>query len=185
MSESGITVVGQRSTSLAGMLLLSTGTTAGGAGFAYWVEQQAVLVTSPIFFQVTVGLIEEAFVRLIPLIVTFYLWSYYRGQLLSKTEGLLGAAVSGLTVSGLELIFKLQYLTQLERTIHLDALLAPIVFVHLPLALVAGRFAYALGEQIHGRQDIGLPRLSRRTFGYLAVGYLILVGIHVTYNVAI
>lgn len=185
MSESVITVAGQRSTSIAGMLILSTVTTAAGTGIAYWVEQQAVLVTSPTFFQVTVGLIEEAFVRLIPLFVTFYFWSYHRGELLSKTEGLLAATVSGLTVSGLELIFKLQYLTQLERTIHLDALLAPIVFVHLPLALVAGRFAYALGEQIHGRQDIGLPRLSRRTFGYLAVGYFILVGIHVTYNATI
>lgn len=132
-----------------------------------------------------VGLIEEGFVRLVPLVVTFYLWSYHRGRLLSKTEGLLATVVSGLTVSGLEFVLKLQSLTRLERIARFDALVLPIVFIHIPLALAAGRFAYALGERIHGSEDIGFPRLSRRTLGYLVVGYLLLAGVHATYNAVV
>ncbi|MDX1744884.1 MAG: hypothetical protein R3324_03005 [Halobacteriales archaeon] len=172
----------QRTGTLVGVLVLSTLITAAGVGTAYWLEVQFLPQTPSFTSLVLVGLLEEGFVRLAPLVVTFYLWSYYRGRLLSKTEGLLATIGSGVTVGGLELVLKLQYLDQIERIAHFDALVLPIVFVHLPLALLAGRFAYALGERIHGSDDIGLPQLSRRTLGYLVVGYLILVGVHVAYN---
>lgn len=171
--------------SLIGLAIFSAAVTGAGVWVAYQVELVLLPIITPRLWILLAGFLEEAFVRLLPLILVFYAWSYHRGGLLSKTEGLLAATISGLTVSALELIFKLQYLTRLERTVHFDALVAPIVFIHLPLTLVAGRFAYALGEQIHGRQNIGLPRASRRALGYLLVGYLILAGIHVTYNAII
>lgn len=175
-------VAWQRTGALVGVFVLSTLITASGVGTAYWLEVQFLPRTPSLGALVLVGLVEEGFVRLAPLVVTFYLWSYYRGRLLSKTEGLLATIGSGVTVGGLELVLKLQYLDRIERIAHFDALVLPIVFVHLPLALLAGRFAYALGERIHGNEDIGLPRLSRRTLGYLVVGYLLLAGVHVAYN---
>lgn len=175
-------VVWHRPESLVGILLLSGLITASGVGAAFWLETWILPQTPSFTALVLVGLIEEGFVRLAPLVVTFYLWSYYRGRLLSKTEGLLATVGSGATVGGLELVLKLQYLDRIERIAHFDALVLPIVFVHLPLALVAGRFAYALGERIHGSEDIGLPRLSRRMLGYLVVGYLVLAGVHIAYN---
>lgn len=171
-----------RSQSLAGILALGVLTTTIGVGIAYWLELQVLPGTPSLVVLVGVGLIEEGFVRLMPLVGTFYLWSYRRGRLLSKTEGLLATLASGVTVSVLELVLKLRYLAQFEQIAQFDALVLPIVFVHIPLALVAGRFVYALGERIHRTENIGLPRLSRRTLGYLAGGYLLLAGVHVTYN---
>lgn len=167
------------------LLVLSAVATAAGTLSAFWIEQQVLSPPASLPSLLVVGLLEEALARLVPLVCTFYLWSYCRRRLLSKTEGLLATVVSGLTVSGLELVFKLRYLARLEQTARLDALLLPIAFVHLPLALVAGRFAYALGERVHGSREIGMPRPSRRTLGYFVGGYLLLVAVHVTYNAVV
>lgn len=132
-----------------------------------------------------VGLIEEALVRLAPLILTFYLLSHRQGRLLTKTEGFLATVASGGTVAGLEFAIKLEYLARLEAAARFDALVLPILFVHLPFALVAGRFAYALGERLHGTGQFGRPELSRRTLLLLVAGYLVLAIAHVLYNLAV
>lgn len=152
---------------------------------AYWGEQQLLLLVEPAESFVAVGLIEEALVRLVPLILTFYLWSYRRGHLLTKTEGFVATIASGFTVSALELAFKLEYLSELERAVRFDALVLPVVFIHLPLALIAGRVAYALGERVHDHGSVGLPRLSGRSVVYLVCAYLLLAAVHITYNVSL
>jgi hypothetical protein len=170
---------------LIGLLGLSALMTATGVGIAYQLELVLLPRTPSSSQLILVGFIEEAFVRLVPLIATFYIWSYVRGHLLSKTEGFLAAVLSGLIVAGLELVFKLQYLAQFEMAAHFDALVLPILFVHLPFALVAGRFAYTLGERIHGDGAISYPSFSRRTFALLLAGYLLLATGHILYNVLI
>lgn len=87
--------------------------------------------------------------------------------------------------AGLELAVKLEYLARLEAAAQFDALVLPILFVHLPFALVAGRFAYALGERIHGTDKVGLPSPSRRTLLLLLAGYLVLAIAHLSYNLLI
>lgn len=167
------------------LLGLSAVTTAIGVWIAYQLEL-TLLPVMPSFGQIVlIGVIEEAFVRLVPLIVTFYLWSYSRGELLSKLEGLAATITSGVTVAGLELVIKLDYLARLEMAARFDALVLPILFVHLPFALVAGRFAYALGERIHGTDTISIPTFSRHTFAVLLIGYLLLAVTHIIYNVLV
>lgn len=173
------------SRTIVGLLALSTLMTAVGVGIAYQLELVLLPGAPSPGKLVLVGLIEEAFVRLLPLIATFYLWSYWRGHLLSKTEGLLATVLSGVVVAGLELVVKLQYLAQFEMAARFDALVLPILFVHLPFALVAGRFAYALGERIHGPKIISRPAFSRRTLVLLLSDYLLLAGGHVLYNALI
>lgn len=168
--------------SLVGVAIVSVVVTAIGVWFAYRLELVLFRVTSVTSWTLLVGFVEEAFVRFVPLILTFYLWSYQRGRLLSKTEGLLATVTSGMTVAALELVLKLEYLTRFEAVARFDSLVLPILFVHLPLALIAGRLAYALGERIHGTDAIGLPSLSRRTGVLLALGYLGLAIAHVGYN---
>jgi hypothetical protein len=175
----------QRVTSVGWVLILSALTTAVGTGIAYWGEQQLLSLVDPAKFFVAVGLIEEALVRLAPLIATFYLWSYRRGHLLTKTEGLVATIASGVTVSSLELALKLEYLSELERAVQFDTLVLPVIFIHLPLALVAGRIAYALGERIHNNGVVGLPQLSGRTLMSLVCSYLLLAAAHITYNVTL
>jgi len=171
--------------SLIGLFGLSALMTAGGVGIAYQLELMLLPRTPSSNQLILVGFIEEAFVRLVPLIATFYLWSYVRGHLLSKTEGFLAAVLSGVVVAGLELVFKLQYLAQFEMAAHFDALVLPILFVHLPFALVAGRFAYAVGVRIHGTETISRPSVSRRTLALLVAGYLLLAMGHILYNILI
>ncbi|MDG5777159.1 hypothetical protein QA599_11940 [Haloarculaceae archaeon H-GB1-1] len=170
---------------LIGLLGLSALLTAAGVGVAYQLELVLLPRTPSSRQLILVGFIEEAFVRLVPLIATFYIWSYVRGHLLSKTEGLLVAVLSGVVVAGLELVFKLQYLAQFEMAAHFDALVLPILFVHLPFALVAGRFAYAVGERIHGTEIISRPSFSRQTLALLVAGYLLLTIGHILYNLLI
>jgi hypothetical protein len=171
--------------SLVGLVGVSSVVTGVGVWIAYQFELLLLGVTTVATWTLLVGLVEEAFVRFVPLILVFYGWSYWRGQLLSKTEGLLATVASGLTVALLELVLKLEYLSRLEATVRFDSLVLPLVFVHLPFALLAGRFAYALGERIHGSDDIGLPSLSRRTLAALVLGYLALAFAHVGYNLLI
>ncbi|MDS0223255.1 hypothetical protein NDI54_18085 [Haloarcula sp. S1AR25-5A] len=171
--------------SLVGLVGVSSVVTGVGVWIAYQFELLLLGVTTVATWTLLVGLVEEAFVRFVPLILVFYGWSYWRGQLLSKTEGLLATVASGLTVALLELVLKLEYLSRLEATVQFDSLVLPLVFVHLPFALLAGRFAYALGERIHGSDDIGFPSLSRRTLAALVLGYLALAFAHVGYNVLI
>lgn len=168
--------------SVLGLLGLSVLTTTVGVVLAYRLELALLPGTPSLGRVVLVGLIEEAFVRLVPLFVTFYVWSYVRGHLLSKTEGFLAAVLSGVTVAGLELVVKLRYLARFEAAVRFDALVLPILFVHLPFALLAGRFVYALGERIHGSAPITGPELSRRTFALFVLGYLLLATAHVLYN---
>lgn len=175
----------RRYRSLVGIVLLSAVVTGVGVWLAYLFELVLLQMTPITTWSLLVGLVEEAFVRFVPLILTFYVWSYRRGRLLSKTEGFLAAVTSGLTVSVLELVLKLEYLTRFETAVRFDSLVLPLVFVHLPFALLAGRFAYALGERIHGTDEIGVPSLSRRTAVLLVVGYLGLALIHVGYNLFI
>lgn len=170
---------------LVGITAASVVVTGIGVWLAYTLELVLLGTTSTIAWTLVVGFVEEAFVRFIPLILVFYAWSYWRGELLSKVEGLLTTVVSGLTVAGLELVLKLEYLSRLEATARFDSLVLPIVFVHLPFALLAGRFAYALGERIHGTDDVGFPSLSRRTVGLLIVGYFVLALAHVGYNLIV
>lgn len=92
---------------------------------------------------------------------------------------------SGLTVAFLELLLKLEYLSRFEATAQFDSLVLPLVFIHHPFALLAGRFADALGERIHGINDIGFPSLSRRTLAALILGYLLLAVVHVGYNLLV
>ncbi|WP_435119966.1 hypothetical protein [Halolamina sp. C58] len=153
-----------------------------GVWLAYLFELALLQVTPVTTWTLLVGLVEEGFVRLVPLILTFYAWSYRGGQLLSKTEGFLAAVTSGLTVAVLEVVFKLEYLKRFESAVQFDSLVLPILFVHLPFALLAGRFAYALGERIHGTDEVGVPTLSRRTAVLLVVGYLVLALAHVGFN---
>lgn len=174
--------VGRASVPLLGLSVL---TTAVGVAIAYRIELAFIHAPLPWEQLLTVGFIEEALVRFVPLIVTFYAWSYRRGYLLSKTEGLLATLVSAATVAGLELALKLRYLSGLETAARFDALVLPVLFVHLPFALIAGRLVYALGQRIHGTQAVGLPSLSRQTIMLLVLGYLLLVGAHVTYNVLV
>lgn len=171
--------------SLVGLVGVSSVVTGVGVWVAYQFELLLLGVTTLATWTLLVGLVEEAFVRFVPLILVFYGWSYRRGTLLSKTEGLLATVASGLTVALLELVLKLEYLSRLEATVRFDSLVLPLVFVHLPFALLAGRFAYALGERIHGSDDIGLPSLSRRTLAALVLGYLALAFAHVGYNLLI
>jgi hypothetical protein len=168
--------------SLTGISAFSVVVTGTGVWIAYLLELVLLGTTTISAWTFLVGFVEEAFVRLVPLILVFYVWSYWHGQLLSKTEGLLATVASGLTVAGLELVLKLEYLSRLEQAVRFDSVMLPILFVHLPFALLAGRFAYALGERIHGTDDIGLPTLSRRTVVVLVVGYLSLALAHVGYN---
>lgn len=170
---------------LAGAVGLSALVTAVGVGVAFLVELRLLDGASPMLEVVLVGLIEEAFVRLVPLVLTFYLLSVRRDRLLSKTEGLLATVASGATVAGLELAIKLEYLAQLEAAARFDELVLPIVFIHLPLALIAGRFAYWLGERIHGPGEFGPPSLSRRTLLLLGAGYAALALVHLAYNLAV
>jgi hypothetical protein len=156
-----------------------------GVGIAYRLELLLLPRTPSSTQLILVGFIEEAFVRLLPLIVTFFIWSYIRGHLLSKTEGFLAAVLSGTEVAGLELVVKLQYLAEFEMAAHFDALVLPILFVHLPFALIAGRFAYAVGERIHGPDTISRPSLSRRAISLLVAGYFILAIGHILYNILI
>jgi hypothetical protein len=171
--------------SLGELVVVSSVVTGIGVWSAYQFELALLQVTTVTTWTLLVGLVEEAFVRFIPLILVFYGWSYRQGQLLSKTEGLLATVVSGLTVALLELVLKLEYLSRLEATVRFDSLVLPLVFVHLPFALLAGRFAYALGERIHGTDEIGLPSLSRRTLTILLLGYLGLAVVHVGYNLLV
>ncbi|MBX0296609.1 MULTISPECIES: hypothetical protein [Haloarculaceae] len=171
--------------SLVGLVGVSSVVTGVGVWIAYQFELLLLGATTVATWTLLVGLVEEAFVRFVPLILVFYGWSYWRGQLLSKTEGLLATVASGLTVALLEFVLKLEYLSRLEATVRFDSLVLPLVFVHLPFALLAGRFAYALGERIHGSDDIGLPSLSRRTLAALVLGYLALSLAHIGYNVLI
>lgn len=168
--------------SLVGIAVLSAVVTGIGVWLAYLFELTLLQVTPITMWTLLVGLVEEGFVRLVPLILTFYAWSYLRGQLLLKTEGFLAAVTSGLTVAVLELVLKLEYLTRFETAAQFDSLVLPILFVHLPFALFAGRFAYALGERIHGTDEVGVPSLSRRTAVLLVVGYFVLVLAHIGYN---
>jgi hypothetical protein len=169
--------------SLAGIIVVSALVTGVGVWLAHLVELALFPATTNTTWTLLVGFVEEAFVRFLPLILTFYGWSYWRGRLLSKTEGFLATVASGLTVAGLEILLKLEYLTQLEATVRFDLLFLPLVFVHLPFALLAGRFVYALGEQIHGTEAIRIPSLSCRTGVLLVLGYLVLSLAHVGYNV--
>lgn len=171
--------------SLFGLATISAVVTGVGVWSAYQAELALLPATSPRIWTLLAGFIEEAFVRLLPLIVVFYLWSYNQGQLLSKMEGFLATVASGLTVGGLELILKLEYLSRLEETVRFDSLVLPVLFVHLPFALLAGRFAYTLGERIHDSDTVGLPSLSRRTLVLLLGGYLALALSHVVYNLLI
>lgn len=171
--------------SLLGLTTFSVVVTGVGVGIAYQVELALLESTTTTEWTLLVGFIEEAFVRFIPLILIFYAWSYWHNQLLSKSEGLLATIISGLTVASLELFLKLEYLSRLEEAVRFDSVILPILFVHLPFALLAGRLAYALGERIHGTDSIGLPSLSRRTVGLLVVGYLSLVLAHIGYNLLI
>jgi hypothetical protein len=171
--------------SLGGLVGVSSVVTGVGVWIAYQFELVLLGATTVATWTLLVGLVEEAFVRFVPLILVFYGWSYWRGQLLSKTEGLLATVASGLTVALLELVLKLEYLSRLEAAVRFDSLVLPLVFGHLPFALLAGRFAYALGERIHGSDDIGLPSLSRRTLAALVLGYLALAFAHVGYNLLI
>jgi hypothetical protein len=171
-----------RHRSVLGLAVASVVATGIGVWLAYTLELALLGTTSAAAWALAVGFIEEAFVRLVPLVLIFYAWSYRIGELLSKTEGLLATVVSGLTVAGLELVVKLEYLARLEETARFDSLVLPILFVHLPFALLAGRFAYALGERVHGIDAVGVPSLSRRTVGLLLVGYLVLAFAHVGYN---
>ena len=175
----------RRYRSLIGLTGASVVVTGIGVWLAFALELALLPTTSTAVLTLVVGFVEEAFVRLIPLILVFYAWSYWHGELLSKFEGLLATVISGLTVAGLELVLKLEYLSRLEATARFDSLVLPIVFVHLPFALLAGRFAYALGERIHGTDAVGLPSLSRRTVGLLIVGYLVLALAHVGYNLIV
>lgn len=168
--------------SLFGLVTISAVVTGVGVWIAYQVELALLPATSPRIWTLLAGFIEEAFVRFIPLIVVLYLWSYWQDHLLSKTEGLLATVASGLTVGGLELILKLEYLSRLEATVQFDSILLPVLFVHFPFALLAGRFAYALGERIHGPDTVGLPSLSRRTLVLLLGGYFVFALAHVVYN---
>ncbi|WP_276274326.1 hypothetical protein [Haloarcula litorea] len=169
--------------SLVGISVLSAVVTGLGVWLAFLAELALLPATTSTTWTLLVGFVEEAFIRFLPLILTFYAWSYWRGRLLSKTEGLFATIASGLTVAGLEILLKLEYLTQLETTVRFDSLFLPLVFVHLPFALLAGRFVYALGERIHGTAAIGFPSLSRRTGALLILGYLVLSLAHVGYNV--
>ena len=171
--------------SLVGLTVVSSVVTGFGVWTAYQFELALIQMTTASTWTLLVGLIEEAFVRLIPLILVFYGWSYWQGQLLSKTEGLLATVASGLTVAFLELVLKLEYLSRLEATAQFDSLVLPLVFVHLPFALIAGRFAYALGERIHDTDEIGFPTLSRRTLAVLGFGYLGLAVLHIGYNLLV
>lgn len=171
--------------SLVGIMALSAVVTGVGVWLAYLFELALLRVVPVTTWALLVGLVEEGVVRLVPLILTFYAWSYWRGRLLSKTEGFLAAVTSGVTVAVLELVFKLEYLTRFETAAQFDSLVLPLVFVHLPFALVAGRFAYALGERIHETDEIGVPSLSRRTVVLLALGYLGLALAHIGYNLLI
>lgn len=175
----------RRFRSLIGITILSAVVTGVGVWLAYLFELALLQVTPITTWTLLIGLVEEGFVRLVPLILTFYAWSYRRGRLLSKTEGFLAAVTSGITVAVLELVLKLEYLTRFETAVQFDSLVLPLVFVHLPFALVAGRFAYALGERIHGTDEIGIPSLSRRTAVLLALGYLGLALAHIGYNLLI
>lgn len=157
--------------------------TSVGACVAYLLELALLQATTNVTWTLLVGLVEEALVRFLPLILTFYGWSYRRGRLLSKTEGLLATVTSGFTVAGLEVLLKLEYLAQLETTVRFDSLLLPLVFVHVPFALLAGRFVYTLGERTHGNDPIGIPSPSRRTAVLLVLGYLGLALAHVGYNI--
>ena len=171
--------------SLVVLAVVSSVVTGIGVWSAYQFELALRQVTTITTWTVLVGLIEEAFVRFIPLILVFYGWSYWRGELLSKTEGLLATVISGLTVAFLELLLKLEYLSRIEATAQFDSLVLPLLFVHLPFALLAGRLAYALGERIHDTDDIGFPSLSRRTLAVLILGYLGLAVVHVGYNLLV
>ena len=166
----------------AGLGVLLTGV---GVALALWLELRLLGRTSPAIGVVAVGLLEEALVRLVPLIATFYLLSARRGRLLTKAQGLVATVASGATVAGLELAVKLEYLSRLEAAARFDALVLPVVFVHLPLALVAGRFAYWLGERLHGTGEFGRPDLSRRALGLLAAGYVALALAHLLYNLTV
>jgi len=177
--------VSARYQSLFGLATFSALVTALGVLIAYRVELVLLSATTSRLWMWLAGFIEEAFVRLLPLILVFYVWSYARDRLLSKTEGLLATVASGLTVGGLELVLKLEYLSRLERTAQFDSILLPLLFVHLPFALLAGRFVYTLGERIHGTDTVGLPSLSRRTLGLLLGGYLVLGLAHVVFNLLI
>lgn len=165
--------------SLLGLSILTTGV---GVGIAYQLELTLSQTPLAVHRLVFVGLIEEAFARFLPLIFTFYLWSYRRTRLLSKTEGFLATIASAATVAGLEVVIKVEYLSRLETAARFDALVLPVIFVHIPFALLAGRFAYALGERIHGTDAVSVPRLSTRTIGLLIGGYLVLAAAHVAYN---
>lgn len=178
-------IVSVRYRSLFGLVVSSAVVTGVGVWTAYQVELALLPATSPRIWTLLAGFIEEAFVRFIPLIVVFYLWSYWQDHLLSKTEGLLATVASGLTVGGLELVLKLEYLSRLEETVRFDSILLAVLFVHLPFALLAGRFVYALGERIHGPDTIGLPSLSRRILVLLLGSYLALALVHVVYNLLI
>lgn len=168
-----------------GLLGLSALLTATGVGMAYLIEL-VVLPKAPTSTQVIlVGFIEEAFVRLLPLVVTFYIWSVLRGQLLSKAEGFVAAVLSGVVVAGLEVVFKLRYLAQFEGAARFDALILPILLVHLPFALLAGRLAYEIGDRVHGPETIRVPSFSRRTGALLLGGYLLLASGHILYNVLV
>ncbi|WP_254538782.1 hypothetical protein [Halomarina litorea] len=171
--------------SLVGLASVTSVVTGIGVWIAYQLELVLLGVTTVATWTLLVGVVEEAFARFIPLILVFYTWSYWRGQLLSKTEGLLATVVSGLTVAFLELLLKLEYLSRSEATAQLDLLVLPLVFVHLPFALLAGRFAYALGEQIHDTGDMGFSSLSRRTLAALIFGYFGLAVVHVGYNLLV
>lgn len=171
-----------RHRSLVGITVTSVLVTGVGVWVTYWFELLLLGHISLSTWTILVGFMEEALVRFFPLILVFYVWSFRAGHLLSKVEGLVATLASGLTVAGLEAVLKLQYLARLEEAVRFDAVLQPILFVHLPFALLAGRFAYALGERIHGSDAIGVPSLSRRTVGLLVAGYLILALAHVGYN---
>lgn len=173
----------RRYRSLVGIIVVSAIVTGVGAWLAYLLELALLQATTNMTWTLLVGLVEEALVRFLPLILTFYGWSYWRGRLLSKNEGLLATVTSGFTVAGLEVLLKLEYLTQLEATVRFDSLLLPLVFVHVPFALLAGRFVYALGERVHGNEPIGTPSLSRRTTTLLILGYLGLALAHIGYNI--
>lgn len=171
--------------SLLGLVVLSSVVTGVGVWIAFKVELVLLPATTTPIWTFLAGFIEEAFVRFIPLIVVLYLWSYRQDQLLSKTEGLFATVASGLTVGGLELILKLVYLSRFEATVQFDSVVLPVLFVHLPFALLAGRFVYALGKRVHGTDTIGLPSLSRRTVFLLIGGYLALGLAHVGYNLIV
>ncbi|MCL7418442.1 MAG: hypothetical protein M8354_11480 [Halalkalicoccus sp.] len=171
--------------SLGELVVVSNVVTGIGVWSAYQFELALLQVTTVTTWTLLVGLVGEAFVRFIPLILVFYGWSYWQGQLLSKTEGLLATVASVLTVTFLELVLKLEFLSRLEATAQFDSLVLPLVFIHLPFALFAGRFAYALGEQIHGIDEIGLPSPSRRILAILLFGYLALAIAHVGYNLLV